>query len=78
MTRDALRMPEHTDKGIEIPDELVIALAAAPDAKAVFEALAPSHQKEWADYVDDGSLPATRQRRAAKAVEELLEPPSES
>ncbi|MEX2255260.1 MAG: YdeI/OmpD-associated family protein [Acidimicrobiia bacterium] len=64
-------MPEHTDKGIEIPDELVIAFAAAPEASAAFDELAPSHQREWANYVDDASQPETRQRRAAKCVEEL-------
>ncbi|HEY8218284.1 MAG TPA: YdeI/OmpD-associated family protein [Acidimicrobiia bacterium] len=64
-------MPERTDKGVEIPDELAIALAAAPDAKAAFAALAPSHQREWAEQVDDAKQPDTRQRRAAKCVEEL-------
>jgi uncharacterized protein YdeI (YjbR/CyaY-like superfamily) len=64
-------VPEHTDKGIEIPDELVIALAAAPDAEAAFDALAPSQQREWANFVDDGTRPETRERRAARCVDEL-------
>jgi uncharacterized protein YdeI (YjbR/CyaY-like superfamily) len=65
-------MPEHTDKGVEIPDELVVALAAAPDARAAFAALPPSHQREWADFVDDAVRPETRQRRAARCIDELL------
>jgi uncharacterized protein YdeI (YjbR/CyaY-like superfamily) len=64
-------VPEHTDKGVEIPDELVIALATAPDAHAAFDRLAPSHQREWANYVDDAMKPETRQRRAARCIEEL-------
>ena len=64
-------MPEHTDKGVEIPDELVRALAATPDAGAAFEALPPSHQREWANFVDEATRPETRQRRAARAVNDL-------
>ena len=65
-------MPEHTDKGVEIPDELVVALAAAPAAETAFAALAPSHQREWANFIDDAVRPETRQRRAARCIEDLL------
>ena len=64
-------MPKHTDKGVEIPDELVIAFASAPDAEAAFDTLPPSHQREWADFVDDAVRPETRERRAARCVDNL-------
>ena len=64
-------MPETTDKGVVIPDELVIALHAAPDAEAAFDALAASHQREWASFVDDALMPDARERRAARCVQEL-------
>ena len=65
-------MPEHTDKGVEIPDELVIALADAPAAQERFDALAPSHQREWANFIDDATTPEARQRRALRCVDDLL------
>jgi uncharacterized protein YdeI (YjbR/CyaY-like superfamily) len=68
-------MPHTTDKGVEIPDELAIALAANPDAQMAFDALDVPQQQERAEHVDDAKQPDTRQRRAAKAVEELAGAP---
>jgi uncharacterized protein YdeI (YjbR/CyaY-like superfamily) len=65
-------VPEHTDKGVEIPDELVAALGSAPAAQVAFDALAPSHQREWANFVDDALRPETRRRRADRCVSDLL------
>jgi len=49
----------------------VIAFASAPDAEAAFDTLPPSHQREWADFVDDAVRPETRERRAARCVDNL-------
>jgi uncharacterized protein YdeI (YjbR/CyaY-like superfamily) len=68
-------MPHTTDKGVEIPDELAIALAGKEEAKVAFDVLAPEQQREWAEHVEDAKQPDTRQRRAAKAVEELTGTP---
>lgn len=57
--------------GVEIPAELAEALAADASAKAVFEALAPSHRREHADHVAEAKRPETRKRRAAQTVERL-------
>jgi antitoxin component of MazEF toxin-antitoxin module len=57
--------------GVEIPAELAKALAADLDAKAAFEALAPSHRREYADHVAEAKRSDTRQRRAARAIERL-------
>jgi hypothetical protein len=53
---------------VEVPPELIEALAGDPAAKAVFEALAPSHRREYADHVAAAKRAETRARRAAKVV----------
>jgi antitoxin component of MazEF toxin-antitoxin module len=56
---------------VEIPAELAERLAAEPAAKAAFEALAPSHRREYADHVAQVKRPETRHRRAVDAVDRL-------
>jgi hypothetical protein len=56
---------------VEIPPELADALAADVVAKTAFDALAPSHRREYADHVAEAKRPETRERRAAQAVERL-------
>jgi uncharacterized protein YdeI (YjbR/CyaY-like superfamily) len=51
----------------EVPEEL----AAAPDAAAVFEALPPSHRREYVQWVAEAKNPETRLSRAEKAVTRL-------
>jgi hypothetical protein len=57
---------------VERPPELAASLAAAPEARAVFERLAFSHQKAYADWVAEAKRPETRVRHAAQSVERLL------
>ena len=54
-----------------MPDELVGALAADPTAAAAFDALAPSHRREHAEFVAEAKRAETRLRRAAQTVERL-------
>jgi hypothetical protein len=56
---------------VEIPPELTAALAADPAAKAAFDALAPSHRREYAEHVAEAKRPETRQRRAVDTIERL-------
>jgi hypothetical protein len=56
----------------EVPAELAAALAADPDATQAFESLSFSHSREYADWVAAAKRPATRERRAAQAVERLV------
>ena len=53
------------------PAELEAALDADPKAKAAFEALAPSHRREHAQYVGEAKQAGTRERRAERVVEQL-------
>ena len=57
---------------VEIPAELAERLAAEPSAMAAFEALAPSHRREYAEHVAEAKRPETRVRRAAAVVERLV------
>ncbi|MFD9848390.1 YdeI/OmpD-associated family protein [Streptomyces parvus] len=56
---------------VEPPEDLAVALAAAPGAAEAFAALAPSRQKAHVASVQGAKTDATRERRIAKAVAEL-------
>lgn len=64
--------PGHRDRD-ELPRELVAALGAAPDARAKFEELAPSHRREYVRWIAEARREDTRERRAAQTVMRLLE-----
>jgi len=53
---------------IEIPADLYDAITSDAAAWAAFDALAPSHQKEFVFYVDDARLQSTRDERIRKSV----------
>jgi hypothetical protein len=55
------------------PPELAEALVGAPDARAIYDRLAYSHQKAYADWVAEAKRPETRLRRAAVALDRLRE-----
>jgi hypothetical protein len=54
---------------VDVPDELQAAFRSNPDAENVFTALAPSHRKEYAEWVGGAKKAETRATRAQKAVE---------
>lgn len=58
-------------RAVDVPAELASALRADPLAKEGFEALAPSHRREYARWVGEAKQAATRSRRATVAVERL-------
>lgn len=53
----------------EEPEELIAALAGRPEVRARYDALPPSHRREYARFVVEAVKPETRRRRAEKAVE---------
>ncbi|HET9497210.1 MAG TPA: YdeI/OmpD-associated family protein [Candidatus Limnocylindria bacterium] len=57
---------------IEPPPELAASLAGSRQARAIFDKLAYSHQKAYADWVTEAKRPETRVRRAAESVKRLL------
>ena len=56
---------------VVVPVELKRALAASPKAKAEFETFPPSHKREVIGYIIEAKKPETRERRAAKTMDEL-------
>lgn len=58
---------------LETPQALRVALEAHPAAKAAYEAFAPSHRREYAEWIAEAKREETRARRVAQAVEWLAE-----
>ena len=56
---------------VPVPIELVDALDGDPDAKASFDHLAPSHRREYAEFVGEAKREETRRRRARQTLERL-------
>ena len=56
---------------VDPPPDLAAALAADPEARAAFEGLSFTHQREYAGWVAEARREATRRRRVAQAVEML-------
>lgn len=56
---------------VVLPPELEAALGADADVRATFGALAFTHRREYAEWVDGAKREPTRALRAAKAVEML-------
>jgi uncharacterized protein YdeI (YjbR/CyaY-like superfamily) len=56
-----------------VPPEFAKALARAKPAKAHFDRFAPSHQREYLQWILDCKRPETRQRRIEQAIEWLAE-----
>lgn len=57
---------------VTVPPDLGAALDANPEARRRFEALSYSHRKAHVLSIEDAKTAETRQRRIAKAIEQLL------
>ena len=57
---------------VEVPPALQAALDEDATAKAAFDALSFTHRREYARWIAEAKREATRDRRAAKAIEMLL------
>lgn len=55
------------------PDDLAAALAANAAAHAAFERFAPSHRREYVEWITEAKRAETRARRVAQTVEWLAE-----
>lgn len=54
-----------------MPADLAAALAAAPGARAHYDALSPTHRREYLEWVLEAKREETRQRRLEQAVQRL-------
>ena len=58
---------------VEVPPALAEAFAHDAKAEAAFDALAPTHKKEFARWVDEAKRAETRQSRVEKTLQMLHE-----
>ena len=56
---------------VEVPEDLAAALAGDAPARTAFEALAPSHRREFVRWVTEAKREATRAQRVTKTIEML-------
>lgn len=68
---DVVITPDATERTVDIPEALAAALTADADARAAFDALSYSRRKEIARGITEAKQDATRDRRVAKALEDL-------
>jgi uncharacterized protein YdeI (YjbR/CyaY-like superfamily) len=57
----------------KVPTDFRAALDRSPKAKQAFDALSPSHQREYVEWITQAKQQATRERRIATALEWLTE-----
>jgi hypothetical protein len=71
--RSAARPSGHTRAGgpptVEAPADLAKALAKSDAARALWEAMAYSHRKEYVGWIEEAKKAETRARRVDKAIE---------
>jgi uncharacterized protein YdeI (YjbR/CyaY-like superfamily) len=67
--------PASKDKtvAIEVPDYFMAALKKNKKALAVFEKFAPSHRKEYLEWITEAKREETRNKRIAEAIEWMAE-----
>ena len=56
-----------------MPEDFAAALAKQPGAQAAFDAFAPSHRREYLEWITDAKREETRGKRIAQSVEWLAE-----
>lgn len=56
---------------VDPPPDLAAALAADPEAKAAFDGLSFTHQREYAEWVTEAKREATRGRRVSQTLQML-------
>ena len=70
--RVRVRMELDTEpRRVSVPPDLRAALNADPDAKAAFDKLSFTHQREYVEWIEEAKRPETRARRVAGAVENV-------
>jgi hypothetical protein len=70
LTEEATQKPEAVVEPRE-PVELTDVLAAHPDGRATFDALPPSHRREYYRWIAEAAKPETRTQRAQKTLHRL-------
>lgn len=62
-----------TPRVVTVPPELEAQLQAHPNARSIFDGLSFTHRREFAEWVAEAKKQETRDRRAQKAIEMMVE-----
>ena len=77
LNEDGVKAPRVTrarpKKALPMPTDLAQALARRSKAKATFDGWAPSHRREYIEWITEARRDETRARRVAQAVEWIAE-----
>lgn len=65
--------PEKKPVVVEVPEELLRALNKHAGLKMYFEKMAPSHRREYSEYIADAKQSETKERRIKKVIEMITE-----
>ncbi|MBL0171262.1 MAG: YdeI/OmpD-associated family protein [Gemmatimonadaceae bacterium] len=60
-----------TPKPVVVPPELAAAFSKSKPAKAAFDALSPSHRREYCEWIADAKREDTKVTRVAKTIAQL-------
>ena len=71
LEEDQTEVPAPAPAEVNEPPELLAVLADNPAVKAAYEALPPSHRREYARWIDEAKQAETRAERVAKMVRRL-------
>lgn len=63
--------PDTEPRVVEVPEELKNAFKMDKEAKALFDKLSYTHQKEYVNWINESKRQETRQNRIAKTIEML-------
>lgn len=66
--------PARIERGgeVTVPQDFAAALAAAPRARAQFDAMKLSHRREYIDSIEEAKRPETRARRIEAMVDKIV------
>jgi len=68
---DVLVKEDLAERRVEVPKDLAAALAKKKGARAFFDDLAFTHQKEWVNWIEEAKREETRTTRIAKTIAAL-------
>ncbi|MBS0445664.1 MAG: YdeI/OmpD-associated family protein [Proteobacteria bacterium] len=58
---------------LDTPDDFATALVTAPAARKTFESFAPTHRRDYVEWITEAKRPETRAQRIAQSLEWLAE-----
>lgn len=71
LNTSGVHAPKRAVRSVAVPKDLSTAFTRVPRAKRSFDALAPSHRREYVQWITEAKRDETRQRRVEQAIEKL-------